>query len=146
MTPLRFLPIGLSLVLSCAPLSVGASKDDAPKADPVHKPTKRELAQADFKAISAALLVYRTTAGQFPTEAQGLGALIKKPTTQPIPPRWLQLMEGHPKDPWGNNYGWAVRIKDGKEQHLLVSKGPDPASDKDDIEFEVKVPEPAKKK
>ncbi|WP_367871791.1 type II secretion system protein GspG [Luteolibacter sp. Populi] len=106
---------------------------------------KRASATADLKAIAAALLAYRDLAGQLPTVAQGLDALIAKPTKEPIPERWAQCMEKYPVDPWGFPYGYAVRQKDGKDQQILISKGPDRESGKDDIE-RIVAPEPAKKK
>ncbi len=85
-------------------------------------------------AISAPLATYRLNAGHFPTTAQGLQALLERPTKEPVPRNWVKIMAKHPVDPWGNPYGYLVREKDGKEQHVLISKGPDPEAKKDDIE------------
>jgi hypothetical protein len=43
-------------------------------------------------------------------------------------------MKEIPKDPWGREYRYVVREKDGKTLHFIVSDGPDPAREKDDIE------------
>ena len=146
MTPFQYLPIVLGFALSSGQIASAAAEDAPPKKEETGKQAKLERAQADFKAISAALAMYRVNAGHFPTTAQGLGALINKPVVQPAPNKWVKLMDKHPEDPWNNSYGYIVREKDGKKQVFLISKGPAQDSDKDDIEFEVKVPEAKEKK
>ena len=146
MTSPRYIAILLGLALSSGQLANAAAEDPSPKTEELGKRAKLTRAQADFKAISGALLFYRTNSGQFPTVAQGLQALIEKPTAKPVPEKWIKLMDKHPVDPWGFPYGYDVRNKDGKEQYFLVSKGPDKDSDKDDLEFEVKPPEAVEKK
>ena len=146
MTPLRFITIVLGLALCSGQIAGAAANDPSPKTENTGKKAQLERVQADFKAISAALLTYRLNAGQFPTVAQGLTALIQKPKAPPVPEKWIQIAAKYPVDPWGFPYGYDVRSKDGKDRHFLISKGPDQDSDKDDIEFEVKAPEPAEKK
>ena len=33
-------------------------------------------------------------------------ALVKQPTTEPIPRRWRQMFKDLPLDPWGSPYGY----------------------------------------
>lgn len=148
MTPLRYLPAAFGLTLLFCPTASAAVQDPPPppKKEDVEKQAKLQRVQADFKAISTALLAYRLNTGQFPTIAQGLTALITKPKEPPVPEKWVQIMTKYPVDPWGFPYGYEVRNKDGKDRYFLISKGPQRESDKDDIESEVKPPEPAEKK
>jgi type II secretion system protein G len=55
-----------------------------------------------FLAIGSALKTFRIQAGRYPTEAEGLMALVEKPATYPADRRWQQVMKKLPVDPWGN--------------------------------------------
>jgi type II secretion system protein G len=98
---------------------------------------KREQVKDDAEAIGAALESYRVASGAYPTEEQGLAALVEKPESLPIPKRWVQLMKNVPFDPWGHPYRLVIREKDGKPQAIIASQGPDPDSKEDDLEVEV---------
>ncbi|WP_277998296.1 type II secretion system major pseudopilin GspG [Sphingomonas donggukensis] len=67
-------------------------------------------ANTDIRTIGAALKMYRLDNGQYPTTAQGLKALVEKPTATPVPANWSA--EGYlpqlPVDPWGNPYVYAA--------------------------------------
>src|SRR5688572_12251220 len=67
---------------------------------------KRVAAKADVGAIVQALKLYRLDNGFYPTTEQGLGALIARPSTPPVPGNWKQggYLERLPKDPWGTDY------------------------------------------
>ena len=67
---------------------------------------KRVAAQADARAITQALKLYRLDNGFYPTTDQGLGALVQRPTSPPVPGNWKQggYLERLPKDPWGSDY------------------------------------------
>ena len=45
-------------------------------------------AGTDLKTIGAALKMYRLDNGDYPTTAQGLKALVEKPTASPVPSNW----------------------------------------------------------
>ncbi|WP_418789379.1 type II secretion system protein GspG [Paraburkholderia pallida] len=53
-----------------------------------------------------ALNNYRRDNGRYPTQAQGLHALIEKSNTDPIPSVWKEggYLARLPDDPWGNAY------------------------------------------
>jgi general secretion pathway protein G len=40
----------------------------------------------------------------YPTPAQGLQALVQKPTADPIPNNWRPYLDKLPNDPWGRPY------------------------------------------
>ncbi len=63
-------------------------------------------ARQDIGSIVQALKLYKLDNMRYPTTEQGLQALVKKPTTPPIPLNWKNngYLEKLPKDPWGNPY------------------------------------------
>jgi general secretion pathway protein G len=61
-------------------------------------------AKADIRSIVGQLKLYRLDNGFLPTTAQGLQALVTKPTTTPIPGKWRQYLDRLPKDPWDSPY------------------------------------------
>ena len=60
----------------------------------------------DIASISQALKLYRLDNGFYPSTEQGLGALVKKATSEPIPQNWSGggYIEKLPKDGWGRAY------------------------------------------
>ncbi len=64
------------------------------------------VAQADLKAIGAALKMYRLDNGQYPTTEQGLAALVTKPTSPPLPANYAAdgYLPQPATDPWGHPY------------------------------------------
>lgn len=74
----------------------------------VSRPEEAKIVKAkqDISRIEAALDLYRLDNGMYPTQQQGLQALVTKPTTPPIPTHWQS--EGYinrlPVDPWGAEY------------------------------------------
>ena len=65
-------------------------------------------AKTDIATLSQALDLYKLDNHFYPTTDQGLQALLKKPTTPPIPQNWRPggYLKKHkiPIDPWGNAY------------------------------------------
>src|SRR3954469_535047 len=55
-------------------------------------------AKQDIGTIMQALKLYKLDNRRFPTAAQGLDALVKKPTTEPIPDNWKSYLEKLPQD------------------------------------------------
>jgi general secretion pathway protein G len=84
---------------------------------------KRTKALADMKAVEQALNLYRLDTGEYPTTQQGLEALVKRPTTPPLPRVWNPegYLERVPLDPWGRPY---VYLADGR-RFTLKSLGAD---------------------
>jgi general secretion pathway protein G len=72
------------------------------------KPDQARVTKAkqDVRAIESALNLYKLDNYVYPTTDQGLDALVKKPTTNPIPPHWNPdgYLERLPIDPWGHPY------------------------------------------
>lgn len=78
---------------------------------------------ADFSAIGNALKRYELDNGRYPTEEQGLKALVEKPTSEPIPKRWKRggYIDKEALDPWGNQYVYFVE----NDRYQLISLGGD---------------------
>jgi general secretion pathway protein G len=82
--------------------------------------------------LSTALDLYEADNGMYPTTAQGLKALIEKPsgvntwTTPYIKSNSL------PKDPWGNEYVYECPGTKNTQWYDLISMGPDGKKDTED--------------
>jgi general secretion pathway protein G len=61
-------------------------------------------AKTDVNNLMQALKLYKLDNQRYPTAAQGLQALIVKPTTGPMPTNWRPYLDKLPKDPWGYPY------------------------------------------
>lgn len=70
------------------------------------RPDEARLVKAkqDILAIQNALYLYKLDNGSYPSTDQGLDALVKKPTTNPLPSNWKKVLPLLPKDPWGRDY------------------------------------------
>ena len=86
---------------------------------------RQSRVDADFLAIGTQLRTYEMQKMRRPTTTQGLEALVKRPTSEPQPRRWLQLMERVPLDPWGEPYLYRNPGKLNPRGFDLISKGPD---------------------
>ncbi len=65
--------------------------------------SERKTAQAQIEAFARALETYRIDTGHFPTNEQGLKALMERPANEP---KWSgpYLQKTVPLDPWGKPY------------------------------------------
>jgi general secretion pathway protein G len=61
-------------------------------------------ARTDVNNLTQALRLYKLDNQRYPTAAQGLQALLVKPTSGPIPMNWKPYLEKLPSDPWGQPY------------------------------------------
>jgi general secretion pathway protein G len=86
---------------------------------------KRTRVSGDFQSIGAALRMYQTNNGRFPSTSQGLDALVNKPGGTPAPKRWVKLMDNVPLDPWQEPYGYKFPGTHDATTYELISKGPD---------------------
>ncbi|HYL89396.1 MAG TPA: type II secretion system major pseudopilin GspG [Burkholderiales bacterium] len=65
---------------------------------------RQAAAKHDIATLMQSLKLYRLDNGRYPTNEQGLQALVTKPTTAPVPSNWKPYLDKLPKDPWGNVY------------------------------------------
>jgi general secretion pathway protein G len=83
--------------------------------------------RADFKNIETALKLYKLDNFNYPGTEQGLGALVEKPTIEPVPRNWKKggYLEKVPEDPWGNVYRYLNPAEFGHGEYDLYSLGAD---------------------
>jgi general secretion pathway protein G len=65
---------------------------------------KITAARTDVTNLMQALKLYRLDNNRYPTQDQGLQALIARPATEPVPQNWKPYLEKLPNDPWGHTY------------------------------------------
>ena len=85
------------------------------------------------KALGTQIQVYESRNLTPPTTEQGLQALVQRPTSDPVPEKWTQLMEEVLKDPWGKQYQYKQPAERSKKGYDLYSLGPDGVDSEDDI-------------
>ena len=61
-------------------------------------------AKHDVATLMQSLKLYKLDNGRYPSNEQGLQALVAKPQSSPVPPNWKPYLDKLPKDPWGNAY------------------------------------------
>ncbi len=84
---------------------------------------KIDTTKVQMKAIKDALEQYKLDNGTYPTTEQGLKALVEKPTTPPVPPRWRKYLDKVPRDGWDREF---IYISPGvNHPYELRSRGPD---------------------
>jgi general secretion pathway protein G len=86
---------------------------------------KLKQVEADFKSLESALQMYKLNAGSYPTSQQGLKSLQEKPTSTPMPRRWVQVMSKIPLDPWDSPYNYRFPGRKRVNEFEILSKGPD---------------------
>lgn len=66
----------------------------------------RQKAVSDIVALESALDMYKLDNNRYPSNEQGLAALVSKPTAQPEPRNYRAdgYIRRLPQDPWGNDY------------------------------------------
>lgn len=79
--------------------------------------SERTVARSQMQSLSRALAAYRVDAGQFPSTAEGLEALVKRPASAA---RWSgpYLERQVPLDPWGHAYLYRSPGVDGADFDL----------------------------
>jgi len=86
-------------------------------------------AQADIQGMETAIEAYRLDNGFYPTIEQGLEALLRKPTTEPVPSNWNgPYLKGHsiaPKDRWGREYLYLIPGAHNSDSYDLWTRGQD---------------------
>lgn len=96
----------------------------------LHKPGEARVAAASIqiKQLATALRLYRTEQGVFPTQAQGLEALVVASTSEPrprvFPPEGYLEGRSVPADPWGEPYIYLIPGRNG-EPFEVISYGSD---------------------
>jgi len=94
---------------------------------------KEQRVDSDIQAIKTQLRSYEMLNFSMPSSAQGLQALVTKPTTEPLPRKWRNLMESVPLDPWGHPYVYEFPGRKNPGKFDIYSLGPDGTPSDDDL-------------
>jgi general secretion pathway protein G len=81
---------------------------------------KSEVAVVQIESFKAALDFFRLDIGRYPTQEEGLGALVSAPPNQP---RWngpYLKSKLVPADPWGRPYVYRLPSRSGQAYDLLT--------------------------
>jgi general secretion pathway protein G len=101
---------------------------------PSGESAKPQKVWADFNAISRALDIYREGCGCFPSNEEGLTALLECPSSHPAPEQWKQLANKAPKDPWMNDYQYRLHGSGDSARFEIWTPGKDgKPGTKDDV-------------
>lgn len=94
-------------------------------------------AKVDVQALATALKMYKLDNFNYPSTEQGLEALIKEPTGEPVAKNWKKggYVERLPTDPWGNPYQY---LSPGENMEIDIwSYGADGRSGGEGIDDEI---------
>lgn len=85
-------------------------------------------AKSQIQTLSSALTTYRIAHGRYPTQEQGLQALVEAPTRAPVPRNYPEngylTSRTLPLDPWGRAYIYLIPGRSG-EAFEIISYGSD---------------------
>jgi general secretion pathway protein G len=94
---------------------------------------KIQRVDGDITSITAALRMYEINNRFLPTTEQGLMALVRKPTSEPLPRRWNQQFKELPLDPWNRPYEYVCPGRHNPNGFDLYSLGEDGVESDDDL-------------
>lgn len=97
------------------------------------KEAKVQSARIQIAALEQGLQAYYLAHNYYPSTAQGLDALVKKPSVGKVPDNWqgpYLSKNTVPKDPFGNAYRYT---SENQQEYKITSDGPDgePGTDDD---------------
>ncbi|MCF7838125.1 MAG: type II secretion system major pseudopilin GspG [Candidatus Marinimicrobia bacterium] len=81
-------------------------------------------ARVQLRNLAAAVRLYHAEQGQFPSQTQGLLALVEKPSAPPIPARYPEggYLDARdvPLDPWSRPYLYLIPGRDGQPFEIVT--------------------------
>ena len=88
---------------------------------------RESTARSQIELLSAGLDAYALDNARYPTTEQGLEALRREPTAEPVPANWRgpYLRKEIPLDPWGNPYVYRSPGEANPDGFDLLSLGAD---------------------
>ncbi len=89
---------------------------------------KIDLTGTQIRQLEQALEMYKLDNGRYPTEEQGLAALVRAPSSEPVPRRYNPggyLKRDALTDPWGMKYEYKMPGANNTHSFDLSSVGPD---------------------
>jgi general secretion pathway protein G len=92
-----------------------------------------KLVATQIQKLEASLEMYKLDNGRYPTQEQGLDALVRQPSGDPQPKRWSPYAKANQiKDPWGMPYQYRYPGEHNTHSFDLYSFGPDGTEGGDD--------------
>lgn len=107
------------LLLTLLPLLAGCSKSPTTTGN-TDAGTAR--AKRDVQVLSGVISKFFVDTGRYPTNAEGLNALMTKPADLK---EWSQYLDKLPNDPWNQPYHYAYPGKHNPKTFDVYSSGPD---------------------
>ena len=129
-----FTLIEMVLVLAVIALIVGAGVTHLRGVDDV---ARGRTTLMKMTGLQSALELYALSAGRYPTQEQGIQALLERPVKEPLPKSWAQQVKNASSltDAWGNPIQYRVPGANGFAYDLF-SLGVDGVESSDDIRLE----------
>ena len=93
---------------------------------------KETAAKTDIANLEVALDSFEIDTGRYPTNTEGIKALIQEPINTKDDWKGPYLKRGVPQDPWGNEYNYKQPGQYNKYGYDLSSSGPDGLSGNED--------------
>jgi general secretion pathway protein G len=93
---------------------------------------KKVKAERELEGFAAVLNRFYEDCGRYPTDDEGLDALIVKPDGCAAWRSYLDV-ESIPQDPWGNEYVYTRLESDSTAAFTIVSNGREPDEPEDDL-------------
>ena len=105
----------IALLLGLAAVAVAGAGDSA----------KITAAQGQLQTLEGKLMSYKRIGNTYPSQAQGLEALVTRPSSAPKPRQWAQELPTVPLDPWDKKYEY--KFPGGVDARIpeVISAGPD---------------------
>jgi len=93
-----------------------------------------KAAKAQIDALEKSLDQYRLDTGHYPTQQQGLIALVTRPSDEP---KWdgSYLRKGLPQDPWGHPYQYKIPGEKGEFDLMSFGKDGQPGGTAEDADI-----------
>ncbi len=102
----------------------------------MYKKSQKKAATIQMQEFHRALKLFKMDQGRFPTEAEGLEALVQPsralPKPEEFPPDGGYLGGALPADPWGRPFLYVCPGRDGAAYELM-SQGEDASATGDDL-------------
>jgi len=93
---------------------------------------KEAAAKTDISNLQVALDAFEIDTGRYPTNSEGIGALIRPPANVEEDWRGPYISKGIPKDPWKKEYMYRQPGQNNEFGYDLHSCGPDGVSGTED--------------
>lgn len=96
---------------------------------------KSTAARSDINNLMNALKMYKLDNGRYPSQDQGLQALVAKPTAGSIPSNWKGYLDKLKDDPWQHPYQYANPGTHGDIDVFSFGADGQPGGDGDDADI-----------